>query len=232
MSESMSSPQHEAAPQEPSQPCRSRSRCHWKHGVIAGLVLGSLAAVVLLVVCQPQYEATATIWIRAKPEFLVHYPSMPQNEYETFVNTQLVLLRQPQVIDRMLKQPEVARLPIVIQQRDRRDWLTRKLQVKRVGNSEIVQISIKTNSEDASAKIVNLVVDAYFDYIAEFERERHNYLLFGLRAAERRQRQIAQEFQERIRTMTREASNPENAEAERVVDVSFELAQLERANKL
>ena len=233
MSESVDVPQNETAPHDTSQPCRPRRRCHWKCGLIAGLILGSLAAVILLMVCRPQYKATATIQVRAaRPNFLVDYPRISQYEYESFVNTQIALLRNPIVIDRALEQPEVARLPIVIQQRDKRGWLTQKLRAKHVGNSEIVHISIKTNSEDASEKIVNAVVDAYFQFIDEVARTTNVNLISSLRVEERRQRQLAQRLQENIRTKTREAANSEIVEAENEVDVAVELAQLKRTTEI
>ena len=207
MSESTSSPQNEAVSQETSPLCPPRSRCRWKCGLISGLLLGSLAAVVLLVVCRPQYEATASIQIRsAKPDFLVDSPRMSQYEYSTFVNSQLALLRSSSVIDQALGRPEVFRLPIILKQKDKRGWLTRKLQVKHVSNSEIVHISIKTNSEDAPEKIINAVVDSYFNFIEDVVRQTNSTLITGLRVEERRQRQVAQQLQENIRSKTRNAA--------------------------
>ena len=204
MSESISSPQNDV---EAPQLCRPRIRCHWTGGLIAGLILGSFAAVVLLVVCWPQYEATAQIQIcSVKPDFLVDHPPMPY-KYDALVNTQMALFRSPLVIDRALEQSDVARLPIVIQQGgNRRDWLMRNLRIKHIPNSEIVNISIATDTEDASEKIVNAVVNAYFNFTHEHARKTSNDLVGNLRTEERRQQQVVQTFQETIRSKTREAA--------------------------
>ena len=178
---------------------------HWKWSLPVGLVLGLLAGGILYVALPIKYEATAHIQIRAfRQQFLAE--ERQQIRYEDFVNTQLQFLRSPNVIDRALEQPDVARLPIVLQQRDKRGWLTRTLSVSAVRQSEIVRVSIGTDSHDASEKIVNAVVNAYFGFIDETTRKESTSLVSGLRTEERRQRQTSQGLQERIRSTTRQAA--------------------------
>jgi len=195
-------PKNETTEQEASNPRVPRSRSRWKCGLLAGLILGSLAGIILLLVCLSQYEATATIQVRsAQPLFIADSRRLTEGEYNNFVRTQIALLKSPNVIDRALEDPEVARLPIVI----RREWLTRKLRVKHICNSEIVSVSIKTNSVDASERIVNAVVEAYFTFIEEVARSANASLISSLRVEERRQRQLAQTLREGIRSKTRQA---------------------------
>ena len=202
------SPENHAPVQEAPHPRPTRCRCHWGCALLAGLILGTLAAAVLLVICRPQYEAMAQIQVRAvPPDFLIDSLSPSLLDYEGFVNTQIALLRSPNVIDKTLKAPEVARLPSVIKQRDRRDWLIRKLHIKRILNSEIVQVSIKTNSAEESEKIVNAVVDAYFNFIEEVDQERTRRLLSQLHVEKRRQQALAQGLQAIIRQKTLETAS-------------------------
>ena len=164
----------QAVPREVPKTCSPRRRRRWTCGLLAGLLLGTFAAVAILLVCQPQYAATANIQIRPeRPQFLFFANSPPPRggDYEKFVNTHIVLMRSPNVIDRALENPDVTRLPIVIRQRDKREWLTQNLRINRVQRSETVRISIKTNSAEASEKIVNAVVDAYFNFIGEVAGE-------------------------------------------------------------
>jgi len=175
---------------------------------LAGLILGLLAVGIIYLVCPLQYEATAKIQVRsAAPQLLVaDTPRLTESEYDGFVNTQIALMRSSGVIDRVLEASEVARLPIVISQRGKREWLTRNLRIEHIKRSEIVSISIKTSSEDASEKIVNAVVDAYFTFIEEVSRATNLDLISNLRIEERRQRQLAQTLQESIREKTRQAA--------------------------
>ena len=93
------------------------------------------------------------------------------------MNTQLAILHSPEVIDKALDVREVAQLPLVLKQKDRRTWLINKLLTKREGRSEIVSVSIKTNDADASEKIVNAVVDAYMNFVEGYSRATDNITL-------------------------------------------------------
>ena len=180
-------------------------RRHWKWSVPMGLLLGVLAGGAIFFAQPVQHFATAQIQIRPVRPQLID-PARPQGRYEDFVNTQLALLRSPNVINMAMEDPEVARLPIILRQTDARSWLSRTLSVSAVARSEIVNISIATDSEDASERIVNAVVDAYFNFIGDAARNANNNLIGSLRVEERRQRQTAQALQERIRNSTRLAT--------------------------
>ena len=177
-----------------------------KFGLFAGLILG------LLVVCipgyadSPRYVATATILVRpVQSSLLSGDRHLSENEYNRFVKTQVALLQLPTVIDKALENAEVAQLPIVLEQQDKRAWLTNELRV-RAGNSELMYVSIKTNSAEASEKINNAVVDAYFNFIDEINRQTTSNLIRNLRLEEQRQRSLAQQLQENIRSKTRQAA--------------------------
>ena len=174
--------------------------------ILAALFLGLLVTSVPCYADSPLYEAKATIWVRSvKPSLLSEDRQLSEGEYSRFLTTQIELLKHPVVIDKALESPDVAPLPIVREQQDKRTWLTGKLVVHN-GNSELVFVSIATNSAEASEKLVNAVVDAYFNFIEEVARNANNNLINNLRIEERRQRQLAQQLQERIRSATRQAA--------------------------
>jgi hypothetical protein len=104
------------------------------------------------------------------------------------------------------QQPDVAQLPIVLEQKDKRAWLTKQLQVERASDTEIIYVRITTNSAEASEKINNAVVTAYLNFIEETARRANNELISNLRVEERRHRQLATTFQDNIRRKTREAA--------------------------
>ena len=177
--------QQDSPIQEASQTCCTRSRCCRLCGLLVGLVLGSLAAIVLFLIHLPQYQAMASIQVRsAKPRFLDE--DIVVNRYEEFVNTQIELLRSNVVIDRMLEMPDVARLPIIRQLSNKREWLQKKLKIVRHGKSEIVTISIKTFSKESSENIVNAVVDSYLILVDDFTKQTDNALISNLEAEKRR----------------------------------------------
>ena len=170
------------------------------------LILGLLVANIPCYADSPQYHATVTLWVHpVMPSLLSGDRQLSESEYSRFLNTQIELLRHPVVIDRVLESPDVAQLPIIREQQDKRTWLIGKL-VIRNGNSELVSVGIATNSAEASEKIVNAVIDAYFNFTQEVSRGMTLELISNLRTEERRQQQVAQTLQARIRQKTREAA--------------------------
>ena len=175
---------------------------HWKWSLPMGLILGLLMAGGLYLAFPLQFESRASIQIRTvKPELLGN-TNRAQGGYDSFVNTQLAYMRSPAVLERALEDTEVARLPIVLKQPDKRSWLAKQLRVKTDGKSEIVGISIETDTEEASEKIVNAVVSAYFTFFEELERQTDTTLLTQLQVEKRRQLQQAQQLQDNIRKKT------------------------------
>ena len=178
---------------------------HWKWSLPMGLILGLLTAGGLYLAFPLQYESRASIQMRStKLQFLS--ANTVQGGYDNFVNTQFAYMRSPAVIDRALEDPEVAKLSIVLKQKDRRGWLTKNLRIKSDGKSEIVIVSIETDAEDASEKIVNAVVNAYLQFIEELERGTNQTMLSQLQIEKRRQQMLAQGLQESIRTNTKKAA--------------------------
>ena len=198
-----------------SKPRRCKCR------VLAGFVLALLAAVILFLVFPLQYEARAVIQIRSENQRF-HFEVRQSGRYDDFVNTQLALMRSPLVIGKALEAPEVSVLPCVVKQKDRNTWLTKRLRVRRDGKSEIVIISIETESEDASEKIVNAVVDAYFNFIDDTARETDNMMVRNLQVEKRRQGQLAQTLQESIRTSSKKI---EQGKANKAAALTESLAQ-------
>ena len=88
-------------------------------------------------------------------------------QYEAFVDAQIALLKSPFIRAKTLEHPDAARLEIVRKQHDKMVWLERQLRAERIRNSEIVQVSIKTNLPEASETILNAAVEAYFEFLEE-----------------------------------------------------------------
>ena len=191
-----------------------------------GFMLAMLTAIILYVAVPPQYPATAHLQMRATaPTFLFETP--PLGKYDLFVNTQIALLRSPVVLGKALQEPDIMKLPI-LRRRDPRAYLASKLRIKREGHSEIVSVSIKTDSDAASLAIVDAVIDAYLKYVDDSERNAGNRLLMELNAEKRRQYTSAQVLQDNIRSLTKkDAAGSEEVQ----LDIAFNQTQLERLNK-
>ena len=178
---------------------------HWKWVFPLGLVLGLLAAGVLYVAFPLQYQAKAFIQIRAvRPQLLIE--ARQEGTYENLVNTQFAYMRSPEVINKALEDPAVARLPIILKQRDKRGWLTRRLQIRLEGRSEVVGVAIDTDNADASEKIVNAVVEAYMAYIDVRAKSIDHYMHGNLQTERQRHSTQAQTLQQQIASLTQQTA--------------------------
>ena len=178
---------------------------HWKWSVPTGLVLGLLAAGGLYLAFPLQYGSRATLLMRAeKQQFL--FEVQRTGARSEFMNTQLALIRSPSVIDKALEDPEVAKLPIILKQKNKRDWLQKRLSVRPENKSEIVTVGLETDDPNASEIIVNAVVGVYLKYVEDNDRKMVNTLILELGGEKRRQQSSAQTFQENIRAGTKQVA--------------------------
>jgi hypothetical protein len=113
------------------------------------------------------------------------------------------------VLEKVLENPEIAKLPIVLKQQEKRAWLQRNLIIEILYESEIVVIGIRTDSKDASEKIVNAVLDEYLSYVDKVARDRDRNMLNELLAEKRKQQQSAAQMQDVIRAKSKEATDRE-----------------------
>ena len=178
---------------------------HWKWSLPMGVVMGLLAAGILYLAFPVQFGASATIQIRSeKPRFLDE--DRTQSRYSEFVNTQLALMKSALIIDRVLGMPDIAKLPIIQKQRDRRAWIQKNLKVKLDGRSEIVEIAMQTDTDAAAEKIVNAVVDTYLAFIDEASKQTDSTTLTQLQGERQRLYVQAQQLQNTIRAATIQAA--------------------------
>jgi capsular exopolysaccharide synthesis family protein len=180
---------------------------HWKWGLPLGLVLGLLVAGICHMVFPLQHVARAAIQVReVKPQFLFNEQGRSTGVYDNYVNTQIALIRSQTVINMALEDAAVARLPIVSKQRDQKGWLAGKLRVRPEGKSEVLTISISTDSAEASETIVNTVVDAYFDFTKTLSQGEDQDKIRQLTVEKGRHTQAVQQYQETIRTLSKQTA--------------------------
>lgn len=143
----------------------------WKVALPAGLLLAAAGVAAAWTLLQPKYEASAWLRIDERPSFVAFEPPY-QGRSASFMNTQVELLRSPLVLGAVVRGPEIARLGPIREQTDAVRWLAKRLRIEPVGQSELLKISLTTSRAEDSARIVNAVVDAYFDLQSHDEAER------------------------------------------------------------
>jgi capsular exopolysaccharide synthesis family protein len=133
----------------------------WKVLLPVSLLLAVVSTAGVLFTFRPLYRAEAWLQIAEQPISLVFADNVKARR---FLETQIELLRSPRILYAVMQVPEVARMPELAERRDPVDWLMRKgLEITPVGDSEYVSIAYSGPDPHASARLVNAVVDEYFN---------------------------------------------------------------------
>ncbi len=83
-------------------------------------------------------------------------------EYNLFKQTQLQLIKGPNVLRLALREPGIAQLPIITEQPDPVQWLGSQLKLSYPGDSEVLEVSMTGDRPEQLVKLVNAIVDVYF----------------------------------------------------------------------
>ena len=101
-------------------------------------------------------------------------PADTEVEYQRYVKTQMALMKSRFVFNSALQHDGISSLPLLKSQADPIDWLEKSLEVTKLGESEILEVSLVPRtgfSSKEQATIVNAVVDAYIDEVVNSTAE-------------------------------------------------------------
>jgi hypothetical protein len=146
-----------------AQSCGSTgsTRHPWASATVLGFSLAILAVFVVWLLFTPQYEASAFIRIAKRPPY-VALPADPQDPSQEYATTEVALIHSPMVLQRVLAEPEVSRMPEIAGQDNPMDWLTEEVRVRQLGTSEIFVVSFVGSNPTSARQVVDAVVNVYF----------------------------------------------------------------------
>jgi len=155
-----------------------------RQSILALVVFVLVAAPVIAIIwtqIEPQYQARAEVRVRPYIPYLVF--KTDENGaipfYDSFVNTQVSVIRRLEVLQRVLDRKEVQetqwfkkpRIPLVQQLRDNppttMERLRNTLTVRPRARTEIIDLSFTDPSANDARIIVNAVLDEYIKYNGE-----------------------------------------------------------------
>jgi len=118
-----------------------------------------------------EYEATATLqFLASTPRVMSREgESRGQPSYEKYVSTQIALIKNETILQRVIDDPAMAKSPALAGVDDPLEFLKRKVDARVERNSELVRISFRSADKDAAKAVVAKIVSAYLDYSASME---------------------------------------------------------------
>ncbi|HUT88615.1 MAG TPA: hypothetical protein VMY37_03910 [Thermoguttaceae bacterium] len=122
--------------------------------------LAVLLSIVASIVAWRPHRASAWIEFRVPyHSMLIPPPELVRTVFEVDVRAPIL---SSEVLAGAASRPEIATLSVFPRQQSRTDWLAEHIEVERVHDSELVTVSLTARDPDDAAKIVNAVVDSYF----------------------------------------------------------------------
>jgi len=155
-------------PGMPTQPV-ARPRRRFQFTIKALLLFTAYVAVLLSIlmtlVTKRSYRATAWIRFEAPGHALIPpAPDLLRRRFETEVRRPML---SSDVLTAAAGRPEIAKLSVFLRRQSRADWLAEHVEVEQVGASQLAVVALAARDPEDATKIVNAVVDSYFEWYDE-----------------------------------------------------------------
>ena len=134
----------------------------------AAILLGICSAAIAWFLTPVRSEATVLLKVwRATPTLTNEMPQgLQQNQdFEIYKRTEAQLIKSHFVLEAVVRNPKVSKLPIVQAQKDPIAWLTSELTVDYPGDAEILRIAMK--GDNANGQLVTLVTEVKNSYLED-----------------------------------------------------------------
>jgi RNA polymerase sigma factor (sigma-70 family) len=119
-------------------------------------------------------------------------------DYELKKRTQAVLVKSRGVLGAVLRQPAIAKLPLVRQQRDPVGWLEKVLRVDSPNNAELLRIGMSGYKLEEMAALVNAVTEVYLKEFVQREQDARTQRLERLKIVQNEYRAKMQDRREAL----------------------------------
>ena len=144
-------------------------RRRWFIATTLGIMLGATAAGILYQIIPAPFTAFAELHVKSVPEKILFETAEAVSEFETYMETQMRMVRSPFVLAAALRNPEVANLSIVRAEEYPVQWLEKELRVTTPA-AEFIQISMSGDSPSELNQLVNAVSSAYMQEVVNSEQ--------------------------------------------------------------
>ncbi len=137
------------------------------------------------------------------------HPAQREEDFALTRRTQAAIIKSRAVLGAALRQPAVAKLPLVRQQRDPLRWLERALKVDSPNNAALLRVGMNGYQPDETAAVVNAVVEVYMDDFRKRDAERKLLRLKELDDVYHRRQERVKERQDVLISLGKALRNPD-----------------------
>ncbi len=184
-------------------------RRYWLMAVGIGLLCAAVAGPAVWFGMGARYTASVllSVAMTEKPIAFQMEPGADKDRFEIYKSTQTQLVTSRFVLMAALRNPAMAKLPIIKREQEKRDpviWLQKHIGVGFPGRAELMDVSITRDDPDEAALIVREVVDAYLHEVVNTESDRKHMRLSELDKAVSEKEQDIRSRREELKKLATE----------------------------
>jgi succinoglycan biosynthesis transport protein ExoP len=190
-------------------------RRHWLLALVLGTLLGGGAAAIVWLFLPPgPMTAVRQLHIAAVNPSVAFGSQEAMADFNTFKQTQSMLLRSRPVLNAALRSPKLANSELIASKTEPIEWLEKEIQVRGTASPEIIQIQMQGSPEQMPEMrlIVDAVTEAFLREIVDKDLDRMRKKLEQLREIASRYDKKLKGIRLSMRTLREQAGtgNPEN----------------------
>src|SRR5262245_38653043 len=156
-------------------------RRRWRFALLVGILLGAVGALVAYQLSPPTTRVRTLLQIAAVRPYIAFENADARVDFVNYQRAQAGMVKSRKVINSILKESEVARLPVLQGSRAPEEWIERHLQVDFSIAPEIMSISMVGERPQELKVIVDAIRDVYLRDIVGEEKQRRNRRLNALK---------------------------------------------------
>lgn len=182
-------------------------RRKWLPASLIGLVLASIVATVLFIFVPITYEAVGLLRVSFENNEMMEKAGRRFMDTQTFAvykQTQAQLITSPFVLNASLRELETKNVEMLANEENKLAWLQKELDASFPGKSEILRLALSGENSEEVKTVVQSVLEAYLEEIANTERGERSRRLQNLREKERGYRNEMKERLEKVETLAKE----------------------------
>ncbi|QGJ71825.1 Hypothetical protein PBC10988_35360 [Planctomycetales bacterium 10988] len=175
----------------------------WWAFVPAALGLALASATAIMMFFEPVYEASAWIQIAEREPYIAFDTPL---ESHRFVETQVGLMRSPLILGPVVSKPEVAQMPEILQEEAPIEWLSERIHVKSVGDSELFEVRFEGPNAAHAQLITNEVVNTYLKMRNEDDNAQTQRVIELLEGQKEQRSQNVMRLRENVRELSKQTT--------------------------
>jgi capsular exopolysaccharide synthesis family protein len=149
-------------------------RRRWALAVTLGLLVGGSLAAAGWFLSPSTHSGRTLVELSAATPSVLNETTLGGSAIDGYQRTQVAMVRSRFVLNKALRDPKVAELPIVREQSDPLAWLEKQVKADFSVAPEIMSISMSGDDPKAVALLLNAIRDAYIKEVVQRDRKLRN----------------------------------------------------------